>query len=394
MASKLLKQLSASQKFLKGLTTLPNYASVRQKQQDAVSKALACATCLAVAEATAFMEALEEGLWESTWMEGVKVQVSSMVEQDGEGSASRKAMQDYRCLPRYLSQELWAVLLDEQQERAAALERLTHHSAKLGLRHPTEGTLAIMLATVWCVGSQQPSSSQMFELLTQNRLKIKKLLASHPQPPNYLQVLPALVEELPRELLILAFPEGAPAPCSRMDELSGKAAAWPLRKTSRLTGDQGDGSRVAETPGSTVAALGQFMAAMASGFQGATARAPAPVQPRITLLSPPGRTKEPLALQDGPLSSRPAEEVESQPLRPGQPSSIGGQPTQATAAQLGPVMPRRRTQVRKCLILRQFWMACDKTCCRPGSKNRQIPRHTGTRLRKNRRPKQRRAPWR
>ncbi|CAJ1454862.1 unnamed protein product [Effrenium voratum] len=282
------------------------------------------------------MEALEEGLWESTWMEGVKVQVSSMVEQDGEGSASRKAMQDYRCLPRYLSQELWAVLLDEQQERAAALERLTHHSAKLGLRHPTEGTLAIMLATVWCVGSQQPSSSQMFELLTQNRLKIKKLLASHPQPPNYLQVLPALVEELPRELLILAFPEGAPAPCSRMDELSGKAAAWPLRKTSRLTGDQGDGSRVAETSGSTVAALGQFMAAMASGFLGATARAPAPVQPRITLLSPPGRTKEPLALQDGPLSSRPAEEVESQPLRPGQPSSIGGQPTQATAAQLGP----------------------------------------------------------
>ena len=114
MASKLLKQLSASQKFLKGLTTLPNYASVRQKQQDAVSKALACATCLAVAEATAFMEALEEGLWESTWMEGVKVQVSSMVEQDGEGSASRKAMQDYRCLPRCLSQELWAVLLDEQ----------------------------------------------------------------------------------------------------------------------------------------------------------------------------------------------------------------------------------------------------------------------------------------
>ena len=62
MASKLLKQLSVSQKFLKGLTTLPNYASVRQKQQVAVSKALACATCLLVGEATAFMKALEEGL--------------------------------------------------------------------------------------------------------------------------------------------------------------------------------------------------------------------------------------------------------------------------------------------------------------------------------------------
>lgn len=80
-------------------------------------------------------------------------------------------------------------------------------AANLGLRHPTEQALALILACALNMDAQI-RESEKFALLTKHKDWIKRLLQK-PDPPVYLLLLPSTLEDLPSELKLRAFPDGS-----------------------------------------------------------------------------------------------------------------------------------------------------------------------------------------
>ena len=301
MATKLLKQLQGSQKFLTGLTSLPTYVDVRAKQQAVVDRTLAEVESCTTQEATNIITAISPALWEESWLTSVKATVAALPEKD----TTRAVLQDYRALLHLLTEDIWVMLRDEGTTRVAALDSLTHHAARLGLRHPTEGTLAVMMALLWAFRRDQPSAGQKLELLHTNRARVKKLLQAYPGPAAYLMVLPHSREELPELLFQSAFQTGAPVPAQSVGLVLGVASTWPLRKTNAAAASSASSSNQSTGQagkGLSPRSVGQMIVALATGMSGARAQS----EPHIEILAPAGHKQQQqqpeqlLALEDEP----------------------------------------------------------------------------------------------
>jgi len=69
--------------------------------------------------------------------------------QDGNHQLRRASMQDYRSFPFYLSQEIWDVLADRKMSQVSRVDRLVRHLVNnLGMRHPTEPSMAVIASLV------------------------------------------------------------------------------------------------------------------------------------------------------------------------------------------------------------------------------------------------------
>ena len=66
----------------------------------------------------------------------------------------RRDMQDFRCLYLYLSEDMWAVLLDPEGSTDAKLQAIMQHALRLGMRLPSEPT-SKMLCSLWLLVSCQ-----------------------------------------------------------------------------------------------------------------------------------------------------------------------------------------------------------------------------------------------
>ena len=101
--------------------------------------------------------------------------------------------------------DVWACC--ETGPKLGALEKVCTRAANLGLRHPTEQALALILACALNMDAQI-RESEKFALLTKHKDWIKRLLQK-PDPSVYLLLLPSTLEDLPSELKLRAFPDGS-----------------------------------------------------------------------------------------------------------------------------------------------------------------------------------------
>lgn len=114
------------------------------------------------------------------------------------------------------------------------MERICAHAYALGLRLPSEMTVAMIITLAYQTKVPGMTGHEKFKLLEKNKPVIKKLLSGS-APRVFLTTLPAALEDFPRELNEVAFPAGtAPAPQPLHMDFGRVARSWPMRWSNRL----------------------------------------------------------------------------------------------------------------------------------------------------------------
>ena len=232
------KQLIASQKFLSGLLALPQYGELRTKQLERLL-AVIRKVRLTVEQSGLLLAAVDSSLWDEGSIGQLKSLVADQtVTETNETLVSQRVkQQDFTCLPYYLDGEWWRRLeTAAPSEREKNCERLCQHAARLGLTNPTEETYAFLYVLAFAL---QPGTlifdCEKLQLLTQWKPVMKRHLKNAVQPPLQPLLLPASVDECPKELLRSAYPQGfvAAFPAqTTVEEVMRLGRTWPLRKTN------------------------------------------------------------------------------------------------------------------------------------------------------------------
>lgn len=125
-------------------------------------------------------------------------------------------------------------LLEPNTSPAASVERICAHAYALGLRLPSEMTVAMIITLAYQTKVPGMTGHEKFKLLEKNKPVIKKLLSGS-APRVFLTTLPAALEDFPWELNEVAFPAGtAPAPQPLHMDFGRVARSWPMRWSNRL----------------------------------------------------------------------------------------------------------------------------------------------------------------
>ena len=307
------KQLIASQKFLVGLISLPQYGELRGKQLERLM-ALTRKAKLTIEQSSGVLASLDATLWDESSLSQLKSLVADQTLSDGmeDDSSQRAKQQDFSALPHYLDDAWWRRLETAQgKEKEKNCELLCQHAARLGLTNPSEETYAYLYALSFAM---HPATvifdCEKLGLLAKWKPIMKRILKVAVRPPLNLLVLPCDVEQCPPELLRAAYPQGfRPGTPSHktIPEVMQLARTWPLRKThltattsqtTSLSGKLEGGQMMHAMAAATVQAV-------ASQF-GALQRADSvPELPGFKILKPPceassaSKPKEQLALMDG-----------------------------------------------------------------------------------------------
>eukprot|EP00438_Fugacium_kawagutii_P004525 Skav212558 [mRNA] locus=scaffold2158:81718:82995:+ [translate_table: standard] len=145
-------------------------------------------------------------------------------------------MQDWFSFPLYLTEAVWAKVRAEERS-LAKIDAVIKHLTELGLRHPSERTLAVVCSLVAHCSSEPLSQdvSRQTALLSTvksvartNVTRAKQL--GVPLPAGYLTVLPRNTAEAPPGIQAL-FANGFTVPPVPLEPIWEQAIQWPLRDT-------------------------------------------------------------------------------------------------------------------------------------------------------------------
>lgn len=155
--------------------------------------------------------------------------------------AQRAAMQDYRAMALYLTDEIWAGLAASDRSQLAKVDLLVRYVLnQSGLRHPSEPTNAVVAAIV---AQQQPVGVVMTSLLSTVKSTIKTITVRAMQSGvalpagEYTETLPNAPQDLSDQLrqhfaaANIVFVQ--PPPRVSIDEILQVARGTPLRSTHR-----------------------------------------------------------------------------------------------------------------------------------------------------------------
>ena len=175
------KELKAIQKFLRGMAALPNFSALKAKQLKQFEAALAKISSLQVGQGAELIEELDSAVWSEEELQQIKLWISEKMD-DNTGNVSSRPLQDFFELPRYLTLQWWNFLqtTESQLER---VEQLTRLCGALGLRCPSERTVAVLVGLSCCIfRAQGLSDVQKYQFLQEYKPKIKKMLSGLPKP--------------------------------------------------------------------------------------------------------------------------------------------------------------------------------------------------------------------
>ena len=295
--SAFLKQVDAAQKFLRGVKSLPNFPELADKQVSRLQKMLDKVNSVTTEQAAAILDLLDESLWTEDAVSKLKTMVAEMT-AEAEGSQVKRDTQDYRMLPYYMSEKLSEQLKGKQCQENVALQALCKHAWLLGLRCPSELTLAILLCMAHYNSVSRMSDKDKYNLLLSKKPLMKKWLGGLPDPSPYLLSLPQDPQDLPAGMLSAAFPEGnvveGPLPAA---EILLLAKQMPLRVSNKAVTDPktaaAQGSGMMNSP---ARAFGHMMAGLMKGMGSYRAEP----SPKVTILDTPKAAPQPrlLALED------------------------------------------------------------------------------------------------
>ena len=262
------KELKAIQKFLRGMAALPNFSALKAKHLKQFEAALAKISSLQVGQGAELIEELDSAVWSEEELQQIKLWISEKMD-DNTGNVSSRPLQDFFELPRYLTLQWWNFLqtTESQLER---VEQLTRLCGALGLRCPSERTVAVLVGLSCCIfRAQGLSDVQKYQFLQEYKPKIKKMLSGLPKPVQYLTTLPSDTTPLPVALRENAFPAGFVPQAPEGVDLQAFGIAmvkYPLRKTNSLTQEPKSFSTMSTAGGmgedSAWRAVGHILAAM------------------------------------------------------------------------------------------------------------------------------------
>ena len=257
MSAKLCRNIEAAQRFLEGLKTLSMFQEMRLKQVCSLEANIERLSHLKTEEAGAVMSLLDDGIW-GTEHARLKEAIASKVSPgDGIDSNGRRINQDYMELPQYLTQDLWDLLRGSTDSESNKLDALVRHCGKLGLRNPTEGSKALIVALSHAM-HKEPFEDEKLRLIGKYRSRIAKGLDKFSQPAIHLPQLPVDPDLLPQSIVAVAFAEQPRVAVPRgVPDFQALANAWPVRKRGKS-----EGAPCAMPTGQSVQAMAAFGHAM------------------------------------------------------------------------------------------------------------------------------------
>lgn len=331
MAAAFEKHLVAAQRFLAGLTTLPTYADASARQLTKLTKSLEKISEFSTKQSADILAALDVTLWDESSLAAIRARVAERTDvAEPETVSGRRQNQDFLSLPQFIPEWLWRETLDAKCDPAVVLEKLCCHAFNLGLRLPSEPTLALLCALAYQREVMAMSGNAKHRLVETKKPIIRKWLQGQ-KPAVYLDALPGNWDSIPEELRRKAFPSGQqplPPPPSHLD-FYRLATTWPVRTSNRLAAD--GALQISSAAGPDVGALGRMADAVESSVklaQDAQAMAQAMWSKKT---NPPPATDAILALEDGTVeeSSAPAKAAADEAAPPAQ--QAGSARARATA---------------------------------------------------------------
>ena len=229
------KQIKASQNFLLGLLRLPNFTAVRERQLSQILVVVEKSPAYSTEKAVEILDLLDSSIWDDQILGELKEKIASKTD---DGLKERRGMQNFTSLHEFMPSEVWTQL-QTTSSLDKRVEAITRFAATLGLRCPSEGTLAVMLTLSACLFWQGHFSEQeKYDLLQRYKPKIKKWLQQEPMPEVYLLELPGTWQDFPAGMKEKLFPAGKePKVPEGLDvsEVDKIVRTFRLRKTK--TGD-------------------------------------------------------------------------------------------------------------------------------------------------------------
>ena len=230
MAQKLKKNIEAAQNFLAGLQSLSIFQEMRLKQVMALEVQISKAVQLSTSDAASLLSILDEDLWgcqAPRLKEAVAAKVAALEPKTSE-FAGRRKNQDYLQLPNYLTADFWDQLRSSELNPSRRLDVVCRHAAALGLRCPSEKSIAMLLALSHGM-YQEPYEDEKLNLVNQYRARIGKHMAL-PATAEHLLQLPAKHEELPASIAAIAFASGCRVDAPpKLPDFRAMAESWPVR---------------------------------------------------------------------------------------------------------------------------------------------------------------------
>ena len=257
--AQLEKQIEASQKFLLGLVGLPNFAPVRERQLSQILVVVEKSPFFSTEKGGEILDLLDSRIWDDQILGDLKEKIASKTD---DGTKERRGMQNFTRLHEFMPSDVWTQL-QTTSSLDKRVESITRFAAMLGLRCPSEGTLAVMLTLSACLFWQgQYSEQEKYDLLQRFKPKIKKWLQQEAMPVVYLVELPGTWEDFPAGMKEKLFPAGKePKVPEGLDvsEVDKIVRTFRLRKTK--TGDLS----ASNPPHTQVQDMGSGMNMMALG---------------------------------------------------------------------------------------------------------------------------------
>lgn len=166
--------------------------------------------------------------------------VRVMAEQlDVPAATERAQMQDWTNMALFLGSAEWDLLMGAQRQ-LVKVDGLAKYLVRLGLRHPSEKTMATIAALVAAASGEDidNNAARQVALLATVKSVVRTCIvrASQLGTPIHggiLQSLPVSVDLLPQELRNVFFGQGAAEPRVDVNGVLRSARAWPMRSTHR-----------------------------------------------------------------------------------------------------------------------------------------------------------------
>lgn len=197
-----VKRITASEKFLKSIASLPNYKEVERLQYQKLEDFLSNCKWNEEEVAQAITAVSLAATFSDSSRKKFQMSMAHMCSSKEEVKARKgpsSSQQDYSTLHRFLVPSVWKDLSHEDVlHRTHALCRF---ASRLGLSQPTELTLRTLLCCVfwrsWAVSATSPG--EKYRLGQGLKPTIRQVLKQHLDQPEHLRLdkLPPTVEELP-----------------------------------------------------------------------------------------------------------------------------------------------------------------------------------------------------
>ena len=240
-----LDRIDAAHRFLSSLQRSRGLAAAKALQLQSLVDVIGAATLSLEEGASANSKFLEFVLWNQDEQEKLLAVVLARIGEApasaGPAAGKRTSLQNYMNLMLYMPSSLWDELgCNNPGASLSKLIALMSHCINLGLRTPSEGTMQTACAIYLLCHEGQDAFDCMTPAVRMNNYKaikqsFKRMCAHSPDPPTFLQNLPARQSDLQSQapsLWRIAFPgDCMPELSSRIDlvQLQRSLACIPMR---------------------------------------------------------------------------------------------------------------------------------------------------------------------